>query len=151
VATVFREAGRIDDSDKIVIEKWNDLLERGTTGGFKQSLLWMYGLTEFGYNPIPLLCVWVGISIIAGVLFCLGRSVLRRKDADVACGYTEALLYSTDLMIPIVSIGMRDKFTIDTSRKWGLSLQVLSVLMVVTGWVVTSLLIASIAGLMRLT
>jgi hypothetical protein len=128
----------------------------------------VYGLTTgFGYYPF-LALVWlvllIGVDTVALAAHrddfiptsapAVAVSVARdhppvtstRCDPRYPC--FNPVLYATDTVVPVISMGQQDAWRLDTSRA-GTSLQVTLVVTTALGWILTTLLVGGVGGLLR--
>lgn len=129
-----------------------------------------YGLTTgFGYYPF-IAVVWLALLIgfdagqvnahrddfvstrapaISAPVSTSQESVTSsRCDSRYPC--LAPVLYATDTVLPVISLGQQDAWRLDTSRT-GAPLQVILYATTGLGWVLTTLLIGGVSGLLRRT
>jgi hypothetical protein len=162
LAKVLRQSGREEDAKKILIEKNWKQIKSGKmpffTRQWRRFLGWTIG---FGYRPMRPL--WIALVIIAlgAVCFEWGKRadmmtpvkkgeytyVDGQGNVQLSTAYPRlySIIYSIDLFVPLVEL-QQVSYWMPTGTVW------LSCYMwfhIVAGWVLSTLLVVSLTGLLR--
>jgi hypothetical protein len=166
LAAVFRNSGRDEDAKKILIEKNRDKARLTNLTLSEQFLHYLSGRT-IGYGYRPWRTVWYGLVIvlIGWLLFWAGYRadvmIPANENADASGGFS-ALVYSLDVFVPLVdlrqasyrmpnanhagNVRILNKLNIPVSGK---VLRYYFWVEIIAGWVLTTLLIVGVTGLVR--
>jgi len=168
LAKVLQESGYVDAAKRVLIAKNKDpaklkemsipkrLLHRSVLGG----------VTGYGYRPWRAL--WIGVVLVAigcGLFFAAGREgIMVPTQSEAVPAYTSfhALHYSIDIFVPLVDLDQADYWAPHEGRSGtlltvgnytiplsGLFLRWVGWLLNILGWVLTTLLVTGLAGVIR--
>lgn len=170
LASVLREAGHERESTRVLIAKNRDMIRTGSLPFFSrcghQLMGWILG---YGYQPAKAFLWWFGAILLGAIVFRFGFHtgaivLVREKEEPRAEDqqYTfSALALSFDTFVPLIRLPLvsswrtDDSFAHRFSRVRALKLPLGRMLRwylwvhTVAGWILTSLLIAGVAGLVR--
>ncbi len=164
LAAVLRKAGREDEAKKVLIrkeiQKWEEVISEGSYSPWDWLWYrWLGRIIDFGYNPLN--AFWYAVTFIAlgWIIFGLANRAgvfefEPRFGQDPRNRHFRPLIYSIDLFTPVISLYTRENWSLRTERRQGdgplfHAYQVYWIAHIVLGWVVTSLLVAGILGLIR--
>jgi len=169
LATVLRRAGKEEDAKKIQIAKNRDNLKFGQLSMWSKIWLLILDLTiGFGYKPGKAIPWAIGIiilgSIVFGVGFHLGVMTTTERGVEVSAAGAmkfNAVVYSIDRFIPVIDFHEADQWFPDGNNgaliyrsnifelRTGGLLCLYMYLHIFLGWMLTSLLIVGLTGLLR--
>ena len=149
LAFVYQKSGKYDEARKILLEKEREITKRlkGATRIFRYFLGFMVG---YGYQPVRLLGWTLGIIILWGLIYGVGLrwEWLRFTQGLARFGlhshWWAGFLYSLDIFIPLVELGVRKYIMVINPLMW-----ILIVFQTVAGWLFTALLIHAIIRRLR--
>ena len=144
---------------------WSNVVQAGAHP-WSWPRCFLYGLTTgFGYYPfLALLWLTLLIGVDTGavnahrsdfipskapaisVSVAKGQPPVNSSHCDTRYPCFNPVLYATDTVIPVISLGQQDAWRVDTSRA-GPDLELLATKAL--GWILTTLLVGGVGGLLR--
>jgi hypothetical protein len=97
----------------------------------------------YGYRAW-LALVWLAVLVAVGC-FAFDRAYpehFRAADGDAVTPKFQSLLYTLDLVLPVVNLHQRDAWIAEGPAQLG-------VLLIIAGWVLASVLLAVVTGLLK--
>ena len=160
VAKVFRESGRARDARKVLIAKEADLRTYGKLTAFGKAWNWfLEWAIAFGYETYRVLWGALVFLIIGAVLFWRGNAaglMVRVKGAPhtprpkPGAGQTfSPVAYSLDALVPVVKLHQEEYWLPDPATRWGWWLRVYLWFHIAMGWILTTLAIMGLTGVVR--
>ncbi|MBO4210756.1 hypothetical protein, partial [Micromonospora echinofusca] len=162
---VYRQAGQEGDAKAVGIAKQRDLRRFGELNRPERVKNWLLDRTVgYGYRPLGAVA-WLAVLYAVVALLSwwaqhrTGMVQPTRAGADMAevtalscerdypCFYP--LGYAIDVVIPLVHVGQFDSWRITGQGHLGWALVAFSWLATILGWVITSLAVAGITGIIR--
>jgi hypothetical protein len=143
LATAYRRAGRNEDAGRVAIAKQR---ERHRGGG-RPMRLWglvLDALVGYGFRTWQAGLWFVGFLVAGWAVFA--ASYPAHLSADPGNNPRLAfqpLVYSLDTLLPVVDLGQQDHWTPDGPAQWWAWVSVLA------GWVLTTAIVAALAGVMK--
>ncbi len=101
---------------------------------------WMVG---YGYRPTRALMWLLGFLVVGTVWFSLVTAPNEVNEEDHLVW--NPLLYTLDLLVPIVDFGHKNKWTVDGTSQW------ISATLVALGWILATTVAAGVTRLLRRT
>lgn len=146
LAEVLKKSGNEDDAKEVLIAKNKDRLKWGPKLTFSR-FLW-YKILEYtigyGYKPSRAL-LWVAACIILGcILFKTGYSKNSLQSVTNDPPKFNSLVYSIDTFVPLVDL-YQAKYWLPKSRV----LRLYHWVHIAAGWILTTLLVIGLTGLVR--
>jgi hypothetical protein len=160
LSKVLSNTGHFEDSKKIKILKEIDLIKYGQLSLFDRSRNILYGvLTGFGYRSENSLFFSVLLIIIGTIIFRIGfkRGYFQRCSNEKSPNFN-SFLFSLDVFLPVLDLHQeknwriqiqdqhRFKFLFISIKKGTLS-YIYFLFQIMSGWVLTTLFLVSISGL----
>jgi sRNA-binding regulator protein Hfq len=165
LAKVLEKMGHNEDAIKIHIEKeerltrlssfgWWTRLWKGSTIGYGYrpwcALNWMGGFIGFGF-------VLFGIGYISGVIVPVEKDAYLFGGHQLRKGYPRftilwclgALIYSVEMFVPVIDLRMAKYWIPDTNKWLGAIICVYMWIHIIFGWILTTLLIVGLTGLIK--
>ena len=150
--TVFRTLGHPEDARIVAIEKQTRLRRAGKVVQGARALHWLYGaMAGYGYRPLRLLvaiaCVWLACATAYG----LGHAYGLIQAVSPNRGPLDPLVYSADILLPVVDFGHAAEWKIAMNSvdgsplRWAKALRLLYWTEIAFGWL-AGVLLASAAG-----
>jgi hypothetical protein len=103
------------------------------------------GLVAYGYRTwqalIPLAVLIVAGTIVFANAHANGQITVRNRSQQTPD--FRPLLYTLDTLVPVVNLGQRDSWVPDD---WA---QIVAMVFVVAGWILTTAVVAALSGLVR--
>ena len=179
LAQVLKRSGREKESLTVLIGKQNDCRKYGRLNGWNYFLNRFFGaFIDYGYRPQKALKFSLGLVMVGTMLFGLGYSSTSRKLITPSKITTSALassnsnkisddypvfnplIYSLDVFVPIINLHQQDFWLPNANRGAEISIILFkcrtgSLLRwyfwfhIISGWILTSLWVASFTGLVR--
>lgn len=166
LASVLRQMGQESDAVDILIAKQHDLIHHGELSWFSRSVGWMLGLAlGHGYRPwrvIPgiLFFVIVGWLIFRwaaanGVMVPSAPAVLTSKAYAHAhvlprdYPVLQPAIYSLDAFLPLIDLHQETYWLPNAAHPRGWMIQVYLWVHIFFGWLLSTLFVAGITGLVR--
>lgn len=135
LAAWYRQIGHVDDARRVLLAKQRARRRTLRPLGRVWSLL-LDGTVGFGYRPW-LAGLWLaGLTLLGGLVFTAGDN--KRVRADEGPEFSP-FVYALDLLIPVGGLGQRESWYMD-----GGTAQILSYVLVATGWLLTTALVAGV-------
>lgn len=164
LAEVLRREGFQDKAREVLIEKDRTLGARTRHG--VREFLWLYicgPITGFGHDPLRGFRWLIGIWIVGAAVFAVASrrgwmvspATLEVPWQPAASGHDDSptrlqpLMYSLDVLLPIIDLGQASRWTPDRRRPGGVAVQWFHWGLVLVGWTLTTLVVAGITGLVR--
>jgi len=144
LAAVYRSAGNEEDARRILIAKQRRRSAEGNLAGKMWGFL-LDCTVGYGYRTW-LAAVWlVGLLVIGTFLFEYFHSAgdLTPANKPDAQPPFQPFLYTLDLLLPVVSLHVRDAWIAHGLAQW------LSVIFIVVGWVLATAVVLSLTGLLK--
>jgi hypothetical protein len=155
-----------NDSAARRLRVWSNVLQ--SRAHLRSWPRFLYGLTTgFGYYPflaLLWLAVLIGIDTAAlnthssdfiptkaptiSVPAAKDQKPVNSSVCDSRYPCFEPRLYAADTVVPVISLGQQDAWRLDDSRA-GVGIQVTLLFTSALGWILTTLLIAGVGGLLR--
>ena len=164
LAKVLREAGHDEDANEILIAKNQDRAKH--LPWLRRVPQWLFGLTtRYGLSPWRALW-WAFVVVILGCFlfgmgFATNAMVETKKDDKEYRPPPNALVYSIDTFVPLIDLRQAAYRLPDAGHGprysvWGLKLPTLGTILavylpihIVLGWILTTLLVVGLTGLIR--
>ena len=166
---VLREMGHPDEARAIAVEKQNRLRRVGQLPRGTHSFHWLYGaLVGYGYRPMRLLAVTGAVWLFCAIAYWwaanpgpLGASTHLvgppASEGKVPTGHYAnfvPLIYSADVLLPVVDLGYKDEWrpVVSKDGKPLLAGQILRFLYwfeIAFGWVAGLLLVGVLGNLIK--
>jgi hypothetical protein len=137
LASVYHEAGSDDDSTTVAIagEDARRRAQRGVLGMFRRLLgLALKYTVQYGYRPLRVLWWVIGLEISGSILFWQFHDHSIIKPTDGAHADFNPILYTLDLLVPVISLGQKDSW-----YPVGVAVPVAAVF-TITGWILATCL-----------
>ncbi|MCG8690744.1 MAG: hypothetical protein MI806_06010 [Minwuiales bacterium] len=165
---VLRRMGHDSDAREVAIAKQVALRESGLLSHWgKRRNRFLEVTVGYGYKPWRALVYVLGFYLVGLVLFHLGFSfgILSPTDSRVflhpdfvnSCGtwlpsqYPRfwAPLYSLDVFLPIVDLHQESRWLPNMRNNWGWALWGYMWIHIIAGWVLTSVFVAALTGIIK--
>jgi hypothetical protein len=151
LASVLRAHGYEDEARRVAIAKQNDLRKNGQL----PTLLWLWkwGLRIFmgyGYRPALAMYWGLGVVLIGTALFWWGHSageLIRTESYDD--GRLWPFFYSLDVFLPIIDLNLHEQWRPSGRGTFGVILLGWYWLEIALGWLMSSVFVAGLTGLVR--
>jgi hypothetical protein len=144
LAAALRAAGHESAARKVSIERERDRRDRGGLGPWSSKLNWFLGLTlGHGYRPIFAL-LWALLSIAVGAVLLdlfLQPGDFRAKENPAPYS---PIGYSLDAFLPIINLHQEES-RVPRDLGWNVYLWV----HIALGWLLTTLAVAGVSGIVR--
>lgn len=144
LAEHYRRAGEEASQAEVFMAK-----QRGRRKWLPRTAKWwnttLDKLLGYGYQTWKVL-IPLGALLVAGVVFFWvehSENHILEKDPTQNEPTFHALIYTIDLLVPIIGLGQRENFTPRNGA------EVAAACLLLCGWVLSSLLIAGLSGLVR--
>jgi sRNA-binding regulator protein Hfq len=149
LASVLEKSGFESDAKKIRIAKNWEMFKRGKISYWEKLWLLFLGITiGFGYRRWVTLA-WMFLFILMGWgIFCNSADIFSPTNSLYANGNFDPFGYSLDEFIPLVNIGVGDLWIL-SKYSVGSFIYYYHWVHVFAGWILTTLLVASLTGLMK--
>ncbi|MFW6695456.1 oxidoreductase [Streptomyces sp. MAR4 CNX-425] len=135
LAAWYRQIGHVDDARRVLLAKQRARRRTLRPLGRAWSLL-LDGTVGFGYRPW-LAGLWLAaLTLLGSLVFAAGDN--KRVRAGEGPEFSP-VIYALDLLIPVGGLGQRESWYMD-----GGTAQILSYLLVATGWLLTTALVAGV-------
>jgi hypothetical protein len=160
---VWRNAGDETAAKKMAMERFNSKLDRDGTDFSYKAARWPLRLTiGHGYSPFRAVGIGIVLVLITWVLTACARDSDQLVPTHPPAGSSlkasrctetqdhpclEPFLYALDLSVPVVNFGQRDAW--HPGQKAGEFYRVWTTLMIALGWVLASLIVAGMSGIVR--
>jgi hypothetical protein len=155
-----------NDSAARRLRVWSNVLQ--SRAHIRSWPRFLYGVTTgFGYYPfLTLLWLAVFIGIDTAAVHAHSNDFIPTKAPGISVPLTKSqepvnsslcdsrypcfdpILYATDTVVPVISLGQQDAWRIDSSRA-GVGIQMTLLFTSAGGWILTTLLIGGVGGLLR--
>ncbi|AKH81479.1 oxidoreductase [Streptomyces sp. CNQ-509] len=142
LAAWYRQIGHVDDARRVLLAKQRARRRTLRPAGRAWSLL-LDGTVGFGYRPW-LAGLWLAaLTLLGSLVFAAGddRPVREGEGPDF-----HPVVYALDLLIPVGGLGQRDFWYMS-----GGAAQILSYVLVATGWLLTTALVAGMTRTLERT
>ncbi|WP_407563844.1 oxidoreductase [Streptomyces sp. 184] len=142
LAAWYRQIGHVDDARRVLLAKQRARRRTLRPAGRAWSLL-LDGTVGFGYRPW-LAGLWLAaLTLLGSLVFAAGdnRPVREGEGPDF-----HPFVYALDLLIPVGGLGQRDSWYMS-----GGPAQILSYVLVATGWLLTTALVAGVTRTLERT
>jgi hypothetical protein len=168
IAEVLKKAGHEKESTEILVQKARDRIKFAELSHLQKLWGRFLGYTiGFGYQPGRALIWMLGFIILGRILFGWGyeRKIITplAKEAYVISNVEtrdvlrddypkfNPLFYSVDLFIPVISLQQKNYWvpTRDQPRCCSVLLRYYLPVHVIAGWILTTLLLGALSGLIR--
>jgi hypothetical protein len=165
---VLRRMGHDRDARDIAIAKQVALRESGQMSAMRKRWNRFLEVTvAYGYKPWKALVIGAGFWVLGMALFYLGHSFGLMSPADsrvflqpafIASGGTwlppdyprfTAPVYSLDVFLPIVDLHQESRWLPNMLSNWGWALWVYMWFQILAGWLLTSVFVAALTGLIK--
>jgi hypothetical protein len=152
LAKVLRQQGREEDAKQILIAK-NDERVRLAKMSWCSRLWHRFLGWSLGYGYRPWRPVWAALffAILGVVLFGRGHQndLMQMKDGSLDRNFN-LVVYTIDLFVPVVNFHQAEAWWPDARKgRWGWWLRFYAWTHMAAGWVITTLLIVGLTGLVR--
>jgi len=168
LAKVLQESGYVDAAKRVLIAKNKDPAKLKELSRPKRVLhrVVLGGVTGYGYRPWRAL--WIGVALVFigwGLFFAAEREgIMVPAQSEAVPVYTpfHALPYSIDVFVPLVDLEQADYWTPHEGRSGtlftlgnyaiplsGLFLRVVMWVLNILGWILTTLLVTGLTGVIR--
>lgn len=167
LAAVLQKSGHENDAKQVLITKNKDRVKYGAKLTFGEFLWYrIFGpIIDYGYKPLKALW-WMGAIIVIGYVF-FGIGYITRvivpvgKDAYVSgkrrqlrkgyprFGIIGDLIYSLDMFVPVIDLRMAKYWMPDANKRWGAIVRWYMWFHIAAGWILTTLLIVGLTGLIK--
>ncbi|MGO9611125.1 MAG: hypothetical protein ACLPT4_16000 [Verrucomicrobiia bacterium] len=154
LASVLRKGGHEEDAVEVLIAKNQDHLRY--TKRFIGNWWWygFFGKTiGYGYRPMRAFWIGAGLIIFGFILFRLGHNagLLTCTDGEVKDAHVKfnAFFYSLETFIPLINLNFAAHWLPDATRTMGSLLRLYRWLHIIMGWILTTLLVGALAGLIK--
>jgi hypothetical protein len=139
LAAVYRRHGDDASARKVLLAKERQRREQLPRYG--QAWSWLQEITVgYGYRPLRA-CAWLGTFIGLGTLvFGLHHPPPLSGVAHTAFN---PLIYTLDLVVPLVNLGMRNEYDPQGPQRW------LAYLLIAIGWIFATTIATGIARVLR--
>jgi hypothetical protein len=162
LASVYRKMGLRDDARRILIRKENYILSR-TPGFFSRQWKRFLGLTiDYGYTPYKLFLPILLFMLLGAAVFGWANTlqvitptsgpvstIIDGQSVTQPYPLFEPLLYSIDVFLPIVDLHQENYWLPNTGKPYGLYFMLYMIFHIIAGWVLTTLGVAAVTGLVR--
>jgi hypothetical protein len=141
LASVYHEAGSDNESTIVAIagEDARRRSQRGAVGMVERLLgLALKYTVQYGYRPLWVLWWVMGLEITGSVLFWQFHDHLIIKSNDGAHADFNPILYTLDLLVPVISLGQKDSW-----YPVGVAVPVAAVF-TITGWILATCLVIGV-------
>lgn len=173
LATVLRERGLKEDAKKVMIARNKDY---ATYCRRRPDWLWYGFIGKFvGYGYQPWRAFWISLSVIAfgTLIFSIGydlriiapleEKAYKHDSRELTESYPRfnALVYSAETFVPLLKLGVSEYWTPNAARTSSISIGLLHVeldgnvfcvylwLHIIAGWVLTTLWVGGLTGLVK--
>lgn len=166
LAKVYRESGHSSDETKVLIECERERARSGRMGILER--MWhrvLRHLIGYGYRPSfalgwAVLIVLIGMVVLnlgilnGPILPAPGNEALTNYEGGTIMTLRYSFLYSLDVFLPVVNLHVADKWDprvdlLAMRTHWRWVVPVYYWFEIIMGWVLTTLLIAALSGLMQ--
>jgi hypothetical protein len=168
LAKVLKSSGYESEATEVLIAKQDDLRRYGNLGQWARVWKSLLGFSiRHGYKPHRALYGMLLFLVLGTVFFQMGywghaitpsnTVVYDRKPMNYP--RFQAFIYSLDTLLPIIDLKQKDYWLPNANRgnnvvpcvrfRWGGLLRVYFWLHLVSGWILTTLLVAGFTGLVR--
>jgi hypothetical protein len=112
--------------------------------------LWLLSAVGYGYRPSRALIGVVLFVAIGWALFSIGHDdgYVVRADNNSKARFVAAV-YSLDTFVPVIDLGLEKQFTVTGQKGFGVWLQRYYWLHVAAGWLITTLVVLGLTGVVR--
>jgi hypothetical protein len=143
LASVYRRTGHDEDARRILIAKQRRRSAAGNLAGKIWGWL-LYLTVGYGYRTWQALFWLVALLILGTWLFgSVYRSELTPANKPDVQPPFQPFLYTLDLLLPVVSLHVRDAWIAHGAA------QVLSVVLIIMGWILATAVVLSLTGLLK--
>ena len=163
LAKFYKDNGFEDESKDVLVAKNDDLLASGRLDKAARVKQILYKwLANYGYDSRNSLYAISFFLLLGSCLFFIGfitNSMICESDntesrSNMCKGFgckciAEGVLYSLDTFLPLVNLKVADCWRPDVTKLTGLFLTVYRLIHVVAGWILTTIFVAGISGLLK--
>ena len=148
LAKVLEKIGHNEDAIKIRIEKEEKLTRLSSFGWWTR--LWKGTTIGYGYRPWQALW-WIGAFILIGfIVFWSGHKAgIIVQAEEKTYNKFNALMYSIDMFVPVLDLRMAKHWIPDANKSWGAVIRWYMWVHISAGWILTTLLIVGLTGLIK--
>ena len=145
LASVYQAAGSDDESTAVAIagEDARRRSQTGVAGRFKRALGFLLKLTvQYGYRPLQVLWWLFALEIVGTFVFIdlHGKGLLKPTSGAPEFN---SILYTLDLLVPVVSLGQRAFWTANGAAVW------VSAVFTITGWILALCLAVGVGRIFK--
>jgi hypothetical protein len=149
-AKVLRAHGHAEEANAILIAK-EDARSRAMS---KPSFRWTWHLLSglligYGYRPRRAFFVAVAFVLFGWGVFCVGNHFELMRPVRVDGPAFVPFIYALETFTPLIKLKQADYWFPAMDTTWGVWLARYGYFHTVAGWVLTTLLVAALTGLMR--
>ncbi|MFH1371416.1 MAG: hypothetical protein ABII09_09060 [Planctomycetota bacterium] len=149
LAKVLEKMGYNEDAIKIRIEKEKTITRQG---GFNLvTKIWRFILEIFIGYGYQLWKAWIAaifIIFVGSVVFKLGHKKIVQTDKEPYHRFN-SFIYSLEKFVPVVNLSMAQYWIPDTNKRWGRFVRGYLWFHICAGWIITTLLIVGLTGLIK--
>jgi hypothetical protein len=175
LANVLRMQSDENSAKKVLIAMEKDFSKWGKTTFLQRSFHWLYSIFDYGYSPWKALYYMFGFILFGTIFFGAGfRKGLMKpsKDSEITNkdltdflvtkkweNLVDYLIYSLDLLLPIINLKHSENWIPDRLAgktsfvnfyfNWGSILRIYYWLHIVAGWVIGTVFVIAISGIMK--
>jgi sRNA-binding regulator protein Hfq len=152
LATALQKSGYENDVKQVLISKNKDRIKYGPKLTFSEFLWYrIFGLIiGYGYDPLNALKYIVVIIVLGFAVFWGGHKagVIVQVEEKPYHKFT-AWVYSLDMFVPVLDLRMAKYWIPDANKRWGAVVRWYMWLHISAGWILTTLLIVGLTGLIK--
>jgi sRNA-binding regulator protein Hfq len=151
LAKVLEKMGHYEDAKKIRIEKERKMTELGDFGWWTRFWRDVLRFTiGYGYRPWRALWFIGGFILFGFMVFRSGHKAgVIVHAGEKTYNKFNALVYSIEKFVPVVNLSMAKYWIPDASKRWGAIIRCYMWLHIIFGWILTTLLIVGLTGLVK--
>jgi cytoskeletal protein CcmA (bactofilin family) len=167
LAKVFRRLGRESDVRRVLIAKQDAFRKQSNLYPLTKIWKWLFKKTvDYGYRPwLAFVYILFFVLVGWGIFHWANSQEIMRSKLDISkkMGYVKnpqfaPLAYSIDVFLPIVNLHQEREWLPDVTKPsnkelwgkpWGYWIRFYFWLHIILGWVLSTLAVASLAGLVR--
>ncbi len=152
LARVLRQAGRESMAQEVQIQKRREIRKR-SRNWLSNALDWILDVTiRYGYRPSRVILPSLGF-VIAGMIifwFAFPSEIVLTKPNEQTPVWFNAFIYSLDTFLPIISLHQKEYFIPRGNWSWGGTFVAAYYwLHILAGWVLVTLGVAGITGIVK--